>query len=801
MNLLKSIPNWLVWKYVQKEVGKKPSKVPFTVNGQPREMDSPLASYDEALRVSSRYDGIGFALTSTCGIVALDFDNCVDALGNIDPRVEALCSGTYTEYSPSGTGVRALFSGSLISHKDTKCERGPFALEVFGNTGFVTITGNATPATLMWGLEDVVAPVTPAVMDEYTRRGWSTAVALGSGDDLMALSPTLGWTLAEARRYLFDCPATCGREDWLKALMAVHHELGGSEDAFKLVDEWSATGDNYGGTSDVQGRWRSFGRNTSAGVTGKWLLKWRSECLLHKKYDAVKELKALVADAQDEFTLREKICHTIAQDERLDDLSRETLAQALCDKFRAIGSKYPIAQCRKLIEPVKVTKRQADGGMPEWCANWVYVTDRDNFYRMDSDEWLSMQSFNAKFNRLMETGEDGFRKSASWSALEDFGVPSVTRAMYIPWAGPLFDLNGVQCVNSYRPSSVPKASEGALSAEGLVVIESLVKHLRTLCGSRKEVVEVLLDWVAHNVQKPGVKIRWAPLIKGVPGDGKTLIGTLLGAVCGQPNVKNISPNVLATDFTDWAHGACIGVMEEIKLTGHNRYDIINKLKPYITNNDVTVHPKGHAEYNAPNTTNYIAFTNFADAIPMDNDDRRWMIIHSPFGSKQELEAALGGGEGAGRYFDRLYDGIAACRGDLRRWFLDRPIALSFKPNGTAPITEERSLVIALSESPEEEAIKEVLEKGAEGVGADVLSSSCLVTAAMQEDSDLRLNTTIINRLLTRMGWFKVEHKARFAGRTHRLWVRNKALLKVTNDELRIILEKTLPENPVPSDLF
>jgi hypothetical protein len=32
-------------------------------------------------------------------------------------------------------------------------------------------------------------------------------------------------------------------------------------------------------------------------------------------------------------------------------------------------------------------------------------------------------------------------------------------------------------------------------------------------------------------------------------------------------VKQISPKVLGTDFSDWAHGACIGVLEEIRLAG------------------------------------------------------------------------------------------------------------------------------------------------------------------------------------------------------------------------------------------
>lgn len=46
-------------------------------------------------------------------------------------------------------------------------------------------------------------------------------------------------------------------------------------------------------------------------------------------------------------------------------------------------------------------------------------------------------------------------------------------------------------------------------------------------GRRDDVFCSLLYWMAHNVQKPGVKIRWSPILKGVHGDGKTLAAAVL----------------------------------------------------------------------------------------------------------------------------------------------------------------------------------------------------------------------------------------------------------------------------------
>lgn len=284
----------------------------------------------------------------------------------------------------------------------------------------------------------------------------------GGGDDEADLfdlaSAPLGWSIDEARTVLFACDPSASRERWLHALMAVHHELGGSPEALDLCDEWSAQGASYAGREDVEGRWRSFGRGGSSGtITGRWLLAWSRECSAHLKYDAVAERRSEIGAAVDEFTLRERVCPEIARDLRLDDFGREALALALESAFKKLGCKYPIAQCRKLVAEKRAEKAVGNSA-PPWLKDWVYVSDDDKFYRIDSDEWLSMQGFNARFNREVPMGEDGtISKSAAWLALEDYAIPNVTRSRYLPWAGSLFDMDGVKHINSYRPSSVPGA--------------------------------------------------------------------------------------------------------------------------------------------------------------------------------------------------------------------------------------------------------------------------------------------------------------------------------------------------------
>lgn len=523
----------------------------------------------------------------------------------------------------------------------------------------------------------------------------------------------------------------------------------------------------------------------------------RRQLVSRERFEDKERWKKAILDAPDELSLREQVCQRIVLDKMLSDIDREMLADTLKTRLAALGSKLPIAACRKMLAPVR--ERASDAEAPEWTEGWVYVTDNDEFFRLDSDESLSMQSFNARFNRMLPPVEDGvYRKTASWVALEDAQIETVTRGVYLPWAQPTFEMDGVRCVNTYRPSTTPKAVS-ALSPAGRAARDLVLRHLSLIAGGRQPVVDMLVSWMAFNVQNPGVKIRWAPLIKGIPGDGKSVIGDLMAAVMGHPNVNIIGPAVLGTQFSDWAHKACVGVLEEIRLTGHSRYDVENALKPFISNGKVQIHPKGSAPFNTINTVNYIAFTNHSDALPLTDTDRRWWIIFTAFLSIEEMQGAVGE---VGAYFDALFDAISTRAAELRRWLLDVQIDESFKPNGRAPMSEEKGSMIAMSISEEEDAVAQALSAGGVGIGKQVVSSSALSEAVNKMDSDVLIQTTKLANVMGKLGWMKYPKVIKWAGKAHRVWV--KGLLGAENEAIRAALDETLVTRGVEGeneDLF
>lgn len=163
---LANLPGWLVWRFVQKPGKAKPDKVPFYAGSreargrhgaeQDREQ---LVGFTVARAAAEQhgFDGVGLAMLPEWGITALDFDDCIGLDGRVNARVLELCSGTYSETSPSGKGIRAFVAGSLGSHKDLERVDG-FKFETFFGTGYVTFTGRAQPVVELLGYEDTHRP-------------------------------------------------------------------------------------------------------------------------------------------------------------------------------------------------------------------------------------------------------------------------------------------------------------------------------------------------------------------------------------------------------------------------------------------------------------------------------------------------------------------------------------------------------------------------------------------------------------------------------------------------------------------
>lgn len=269
---LKTHRRWVVWGWGKPKGNGKLHKPPYyPTTGKPRaSADDPsdadnLGTFDEAIAAfnsNKDYAGIGIAISSSLGLVALDFDNVVES-GDIAGDVSQLVDLTYAEFSPSQKGIRAFYKGEA-EHLQGK------PLEIFTKKGYVTVTGHVLKNT--FGDDDFDGRL-PTLESELRHRLERMAGSRGDAkatddDDFLANtdnnSPETPEEIDRLKSALKAIPADCAYEEWVKTLFAI--KTTGWDCARDIAEEWSKTEPDQFNEDDFKSAWRS-GKDTPGGVT------------------------------------------------------------------------------------------------------------------------------------------------------------------------------------------------------------------------------------------------------------------------------------------------------------------------------------------------------------------------------------------------------------------------------------------------------------------------------------------------------------------------------------------------------
>lgn len=157
---LKAIPNWVCWKPVPHN--ERIDKIPIDpVTGRHASTTDPTTwtDFDTAARAAqAACHGVGFVFTSEQEIVGVDLDKCRDPrTGILEPWAQQIVTDlhSYTEVSPSGTGVHIFNYGTLPSGRSRRGR-----IEAYEQARYFTVTGRhliETPATVEQRHAELVA--------------------------------------------------------------------------------------------------------------------------------------------------------------------------------------------------------------------------------------------------------------------------------------------------------------------------------------------------------------------------------------------------------------------------------------------------------------------------------------------------------------------------------------------------------------------------------------------------------------------------------------------------------------------
>ncbi len=608
---------------------------------------------------------------------------------------------------------------------------------------------------------------------------------LGDFEGFIGLTSST-WSQEQVGALLAKLDPSTDYDSWLHVGMALKN--WDAIEGLALWDKWSQGCTEKYKQGDCAYKWKGF--EVDGGITLGSLVYMAQEVDYHQEAQLVKSYLEKIKLATDQKTLEFDLPREIRK-QTFSEISKQQLIKAFQSRLKEItNANLPIASVRSLLIGSKVhgdTERYNEPS--EWCKDWVYVVSTGKFYNMRTLKPHSDKSFNIVCGNLVPSSENGYKVSAT-KYVSDWGlVEHADIVVYMPSAKNRFIYVGEQnALNIFNPKSLPKTAE-SFSEAGLEAIELIKKHILLIFGT-SERAHIFEQWLAHQVQYSGELLKWAPLIQSIQGTGKSFFTKLLRFVLGDSNVGVVMPSQVMKDFNGWAVGSIVNVLEELRVVGHSRHDAANALKPLITDEMIQINDKGISQFTTFNTINYICFTNFQDALPMEANDRRWWVIFAPVSTMAEFPDLVG--ESVADYFEKLYHALENHKSEVRKWLLEYPISKEFKHTTQAPMTKEKRMMIDM----EEQNIiglmeaKDAIEQGHIYFDDQVVSSSHLFAELQFHYGLPNIQAKQKNNILQKLGFKPILQPIKIQGINRRMWTKK----TMSNDEIRQYIQKKVLEN-------
>ncbi len=235
----------------------------------------------------------------------------------------------------------------------------------------------------------------------------------------------------------------------------------------------------------------------------------------------------------------------------------------------------------------------------------------------------------------------------------------------------------------------PKAGECA----------SILDHLWWLTGEeknetvRKQAYDYLIWWMAYPLQVPGAKHTSAIIMHGPQGTGKSIVfQRVLAKIYGRGKLPKFDYSVildqkaLQDNFNaPWENK--LFVLTEEAVTSSDKWQLKNELKELVTGEQIRIRKVFTDAYYQKNQLNMAFLSNEDQPLPLDNTDRRHLVIYTPAKLDQS-------------YYLNLLDEIENGGIDAFYDYLMHVDLTQFKIGQAPPETAAKTRLVDLSKSSE-----------------------------------------------------------------------------------------------------
>lgn len=635
-HLLRDLPQWVCWRYEARNGVETKVPVCARSGALASSMDSETwCTFDEALDAVARLscDGVGFVFAQGGGVCGIDLDGCIDGNGRIAPSAQSIIDSldSYTEVSPSGTGVKVFLLGSKPqgARCRSKAVEGFREIEVYDHGRFFTVTGVRVPGTpggVEWRqapLETLCARLWPTRPDGPPPASPPPPPAAGAG---VRPWPPLTSTVANAaalsdEEILVRAASAANGEKfqrlWRGDTLLYQGDDSAADMALCCLLAFWANRDPeridrlFRRSGLMRAKW-----DEARGGTTYGRLTVENACRgVRETFSGADPIGAAAATGAEPSVVA-RLGERDASSGRLVLDPRHSLPSAQA----FLREHYQHVDRPKLIHQ--------SGEFFEWT---------DNCYRFISDERLRARIFpwlDGAFRpkgsgltplevttrlveevlsavRLLVTPEHEVAAPCWLDGGED--RPSARELLVCP-SGSVHLPTGEHIVPT--PLLFVRGSLGADLADGPESVVAWTTFLGELFGDDTQRVELLQEWFGYCLLQD-MRLQKALLIIGPRRSGKGTIARVLGALLGQANVVSPTTSGLAGPFgLQQLLGKTLAVISDARLSGRDAPVLVERLLSIIGEDALTIDRKYLGAVTTRLPTKFVVLTN---EIPSWND--------------------------------------------------------------------------------------------------------------------------------------------------------------------------------------
>lgn len=251
--------------------------------------------------------------------------------------------------------------------------------------------------------------------------------------------------------------------------------------------------------------------------------------------------------------------------------------------------------------------------------------------------------------------------------------------------GEVVEVPGAAMFNTYRKPSI-EPGDARLAGPFL-------EHVKKVFNKPGD-ADQFLDYMAHRVQKPWEKPRFALLLAGGQGVGKDTAVEFCAPAIGSWNCANIDPSALESGFNEFAAATLVRISEAANLQEMTKWAFNEKTKVLIAGSPdvVNINPKYGSKFSTKMHCGVIITTNhLASGIYIPADDRRYDVIDAA----TMHEMGIVEDSVRKQYFSELWDWfLEGGANHVASYLLERDISGWSASNGQRKTAAHKAVVAA-----------------------------------------------------------------------------------------------------------